>query len=188
MVRRVVVQPSYGNREARRHWADTLDREVPFRSRRYAQVLTVAQRTTLDEVHPDGVTRFWGATDKHDRKMDVLGRGDVVLLTGRKLVMAIGEIGCVLRNPELARRLWTPDPRRCLWSNVFSFQAFRVTDIPYERVWALPGFTVGDNFMGLRLLGPEKAETILTGLGIEPDVAAARSAHSDDVDRGLPRT
>jgi hypothetical protein len=88
--------------------------------------------------------------------MDVLDRGDVVLLTGRKHVMAIGEIGCVLRNHELARRLWLPDPSRCLWSNVFSFQAFQRTDIPYEEVWALPGFTVGDNFMGLRLLRPEK--------------------------------
>jgi hypothetical protein len=168
-VTHVVIQPSYGNRHARRHWADTLDQEVPFRSDRYAAVLSAAERADLDDVHPDGVARFWGTTDKHDRKVDVLDRGDIVLLTGQKHVLAIGEIGCVLRNPELARRLWTPEPHRCLWSNIYSFLAFEFTDITYEEVWALPGFTEGDNFQGLRLLGPEKAETILTGLDITRD-------------------
>lgn len=169
-VTRVVIQPSYGNRHARRHWGDTLDREVPFRAERYAEALSAGELAELDDVHPGGVARFWGTTDKHDRKVEVLDRGDIVLLTGRKHVLAVGEIGCVLRNPELARRLWTPEPGRCLWSNVYSFQAFEPTDIPYEEIWALPGFTVGDNFQGLRLLGPEKAETILTGLGVQPAI------------------
>jgi hypothetical protein len=168
-VRHVVIQPSYGTPEARRHWADTLDRPVRFRDPRYAEVLTDEERTALDAAHPAGRARFWGTTDKHDRKVDRLGAGDVVLLTGRKRVRAVGEIGCVLRNPELAHRLWTPDPAKCLWSNVFSFRKYQASDVPYEAVWALPGFNAGDNFMGLRLLGADKARTILSWLGIEGD-------------------
>ena len=39
---------------------------------------------------------------------------------------------------------------------------------PYEEVWALPGFTAGDNFMGLRFLDPEKSEVVVEGLRIDP--------------------
>ena len=163
---RVIIQPSFGTREARRHWADTLDRPVPFRERRYAEVLTDAERTALDEEHPTGIARFWGATPQHDKKMDTLDAGDVVLLTGQKHARAIGTVGTRLRNDEFARRLWTPDPTRCLWRNVYSFRTYRPVWIPYEEIWALPGFTTGDNFMGLRFLNHEKSTTVLTGLGI----------------------
>jgi hypothetical protein len=165
---RVIIQPSYGTREARRHWADTLDRPVPFREPRYADVLTTAERAALDDEHPDGLARFWGATPQHDRKMDTLAADDVVLLTGQKHVRAVGTVGRVLRNDEFARRLWRPDPARCLWRNVYSFRAYRPVWIPYEQVWALPGFTVGDNFMGLRFLNPEKSATIVAGLSLTP--------------------
>ena len=163
---RVIIQPSYGTKEARRHWAETLDRPVPFTHPRYAAVLSAAERDRLLAEHPDGQARFWGATERHDRRMDTLDPGDVVLLTGQKHVRAVGTVGCFLRNDELARRLWNPDPARCLWRNVYTFRAYRPVAIPYDEVWALPGFTVGDNFMGLRFLNAEKSATVLTGLDI----------------------
>jgi hypothetical protein len=162
----VIIQPSYGNRHARRHWSDTLDQPVPFRQPRYAEALTDAERTALAVEHPDGTARFWGATPQHDKKMTTLAAGDVVLLTGEKHVRAVGVVGCRLRNDEFARRLWTPDPARCLWRNVYSLRAYRPTWIRYEEIWALPGFTTGDNFMGLRFLNAEKSATILTGLDL----------------------
>ncbi|TDV48724.1 hypothetical protein [Actinophytocola oryzae] len=164
---RVIIQPSYGNRETRRHWADTLDRLVPYREPRYDEPLTAAERTALADEHPDGLARFWGATAQHDRKMDTLARGDVVLLTGQKHVRAVGAVGCRLRNDEFARRLWTPDPARCLWRNVYSFRVYVPTWLRYEEIWALPGFNVNDNFMGLRFLTPEKSATVLTGLDLQ---------------------
>jgi hypothetical protein len=163
---RVIIQPSYGNPEARRHWADTLDRPVAYREPRYADVLTDAERAALAVEHPTGLARFWGATPQHDKKMDTLADGDIVLLTGRKHVRAVGAVGCLLRNDEFARRLWTPDPARCLWRNVYSFRAYRPVSIRYEEIWALPGFTTGDNFMGLRFLDPEKSATVLAGLDL----------------------
>jgi hypothetical protein len=164
---RVIIQPSFGTPEARRHWAATLDRTVPFLQPRYAGVLTAGQRAELLAEHPGGHARFWGATARHDPRMDTLAAGDVALLTGRKHVLAIGSVGCSLRNDELARRLWDPDPQRCLWRNVYTFRVFRPVSIPYPHVWALPGFTVGDNFMGLRFLDPEKSATVIDGLGVE---------------------
>ncbi len=159
----VFIQPSYGTPEARRHWADTLARTVPFRE----AGLCPADLARLDAVHPSGRARFWGATAKHDRRMDGVTAGDVALLTGRKHVLAIGEIGCAFRDPAFARHLWRPDPAKCLWSNVYSFRRYWPVRIPYEEIWALPGFNPGDNFMGLRFLAPEKAAVVLAHTAVD---------------------
>ena len=166
------IQPSYGSSETRRHWADTLDRPVPFHEQWYAEALTPEQRERLAATHPSGAARFWGATAKHDRRMATLTAGDVVLLTGQKHVRAIGAVGCAFANDEFARRLWRPDPAKCLWRNVYSLRAYRHVMIRYEEVWALPGFTVNDNFMGLRFLNEEKGATILSGLDVTRLLAA----------------
>jgi hypothetical protein len=176
---RVIIQPSYGNREARRHWADTLDQPVPYREPRYRDVLTGAELATLAGEHPDGLARFWGATAQHDRKMDTLDPGDVALLTGQKHVRAVGVVGCLVRNDEFARRLWTPDPARCLWRNVYSFRTYLPVWIRYEEIWALPGFTAGDNFMGLRFLSQEKSATVLAGLDVHGLLSQARDRSTE---------
>ncbi|WP_092784854.1 hypothetical protein [Actinokineospora terrae] len=164
---KVMIQPSYGKPETRRHWADTLDVPVSFDEPPYRDALTPDQRAELRSTHPTGSARFWGATAKHDKRVDTLHQGDVLLLTGQRHVRAIARVGHVVRNPAFARALWTPDPRDCLWSNVYSLLDYRATWIPYERIWDLPGFTTGDYFMGLRLLDNAKSTTILNGLNID---------------------
>lgn len=165
----VVIQPSYGTPGARRHWADTLAQAVPFEPVRPSP----ADLAQLNTVHPGGRARFWGATAKHDKRMDSLAPGDVVLLTGRKHVLAIGEVGHAFRDPAFARRLWRPDPAKCLWSNVYSFRRYWPVRMPYEEIWALPGFTAGDNFMGLRFLAPEKAAVVLAHIAADRRSAPA---------------
>jgi hypothetical protein len=172
----VVIQPSYGLPRFRRHWADTLDRLVPFTEPRYASALGLAERSALAALHPTGTAHFWGTTAKHDRAMGRLETGDVVLLTGQKHVLAVGELGLPFRNPAFAEALWRPDPDACSWDNVYSLLDLRQVRIPYEAVWALPGFNPGDNFMGLRFLGPEKGDAVLAGLGITTGTAGPRLA------------
>ncbi|MBW0106514.1 hypothetical protein [Pseudonocardia sp. KRD291] len=173
---RVVIQPSYGLPRFRRHWAQTLDRTVPFTDGQYAAALDGRELADLRALHPCGEAHFWGATAVHDRRMAQLGTGDVVLLTGRKHVLAVGEVGLVLRNPAFARALWDPEPGVCTWDNVYSLLALAHSRIPYETVWALPGFNPGDNFMGLRLLDDTRAATVLAGLGITTGTAGTRFA------------
>ena len=157
----VFIQPSYGTPEARRHWSQTLATTVSFRSTGFAELLDPVDLARLNAVHPSGRARFWGATARHDKRIDSLATGDVVLLTGQKHVLAIGEVGHGFRNPAFARSLWRPDPAKCLWSNVYSLRRHWFVRKPYEEIWALPGFTVGDNFMGLRFLSPDKAAVVL---------------------------
>ena len=93
--------------------------------------------------------------------MDTVTTGDVVLFTGGKHVQATAEVGHGFRNPEFARRLWNPDPGKCLFSNVYSLRRYRRVGMPYEAIWALPGFTAGDNFMGLRFLDAPKSAAVI---------------------------
>ncbi|MEU4746812.1 hypothetical protein AB0G02_41030 [Actinosynnema sp. NPDC023658] len=153
----VFIQPSYGTPEARRYGTTTLDRAVPFRD----AGLDPSVLARLEDLHPTGRARFWGATAKHDRRMATVRTGDVVLLTGRKHVRAIGEVGLPFRDPGFARRLWSPDPGKCLWPNVYSLRRYWRVEVPYEAVWALPGFTTGDNFMGLRFLDQDRSAAVL---------------------------
>jgi hypothetical protein len=163
---RVVIQPSFGNPDAWRHWADTLDKEVPFADSSYASALAGSDLSALVEMHPAGRARFWGATGNHDDRMAALQTGDIVLFTGKKLVRAIGEVGYSFRSPGFADRLWDPHAERGSYRNVYSLRSFQPTVIPYEEVWALPGFNAGDNFMGLRFVDSEKSTTLIEGLGI----------------------
>lgn len=174
----VVIQPSFGNAAARAHWRDTLDDEVDFRVPQRAVLLSPDERAGLDEAHPAGRARFWGATSSHDRVFDSLGTGDVVLFTGGKQVRGIGEMGVVLRNVGFADSLWRPDPVKGSWRNVYSLLSFQPTDIPYGELQQLLGTSANDNFMGLRVVGADLTDIVLDGLGIHT-TTADRVALSD---------
>ena len=173
---RVVIQPSYGNKDAWRHWQDTLDQEVLFTTTSRSAALTAEQMTALMALHGTGTARFWGATGNHDARMATLQAGDVILFTGGKKVRAIGEVGYSFRNPAFANTLWDPHKERGSYHNVYSLIDFQPTEIPYEEVWDLPGFNPGDNFMGLRFLDQTKSETVLDGLAIDTLTAAIQQA------------
>ncbi|MEV4050645.1 hypothetical protein AB0J55_05595 [Amycolatopsis sp. NPDC049688] len=154
----VFVQPAYGTADARRYGAESLERTVAFGE--FADLLDPADLARLNTLHPGGRARFWGAKDKYDRRMDTVATGDVVLFTGRRHVQATAEVGHAFRNPGFARRLWRPDPGKCLFSNVYSLRRYRRVGLPYEAIWALPGFTPGDNFMGLRFLDEARSAVV----------------------------
>jgi hypothetical protein len=155
----VFIQPAYGTPDTRRYGAESLERTVDFRA--HAVLLDPDDLARLNALHADGRARFWGAKDKYDRRMDTVTTGDVVLFTGRKHVQAAAEVGHGFRNPAFARRLWNPDPGKCLFSNVYSLRRYRDVGLPYEAIWALPGFTSGDNFMGLRFLDEPKSAAVV---------------------------
>lgn len=175
----VAIQPSYGNPTARRHWRDTLDQEVPFETGKHLAALSGEQRRALLKLHPRGAARFWGATAVQDKKMARLHRGDVVLFTGRKLIRGIGEVGATFRNAAFADTMWTRDPDKGSWHNVYSLLSFRHVEIPYSEIWELPSFNANDNFMGLRILEGAKAEEVLQGLGISTITESQRKLARD---------
>ncbi|MBT2208889.1 hypothetical protein KLI87_12305 [Actinomadura sp. NEAU-AAG7] len=147
-----------------------MGQEVPFTVPEREGLLSQEQRQALLELHPSGRARFWGASSFQNGKMKDVHFGDVVLFTGQKKVCGIGEVGVLFDNAAFADTLWAPGEKGS-WNNVYSLLSFQSTEIPYEEIWALPGFNAGDNFMGLRILDGDKAEAVLQGLGIIPSVS-----------------
>ncbi|MGW1057808.1 hypothetical protein [Micromonospora rubida] len=174
----VVIAPSYGNRASRQRFAETLERTVPFREPHLESLLTDERREALWAMHPAGEARFWAATSVHNKNMERLKAGDVVLFTGLKNVQGVGEVGYSFRNAAFADSLWTPDPGGDSWSNVYSLLSFQRVLIPYGEIWDLPGFNAGDMFMSLRFLSKDKGDAVLDGLAIETRTEALEQARN----------
>ncbi|MFC4631308.1 hypothetical protein ACFO6V_23890 [Promicromonospora alba] len=160
----IVIQPSLGNPVARKHWRDTLEAPVPLGRVRHA--LTPAQNEQLTRLHPADAARFWGTVSTHDARMNTVRTGDIVLFTGMKQVRGIGEVGASFRNAAVADALWSPDPDRGSYHNVYSLREFSFTEIRYEDIWTLPGFNANDNFMGTRFVTDERVDMLINALGI----------------------
>lgn len=103
----VLIQPSYGNAQARKNWAATLQQEASFQDGALRRALTDDQHSALLALHPSGKARFWATTANQDKKMDELDTGDVVLFTGNGHALAVGEIGVSFRNPVAGNALGT---------------------------------------------------------------------------------
>ncbi|MGW7269767.1 hypothetical protein ACWGH5_04575 [Streptomyces sp. NPDC054864] len=177
---RVLISPSYGSAETRRHWADTLEQPVAFTDSRYAKMLTAQQRQLLLELHPEGTARFWGATPSHDKKMQGVDTGDVVLFTGENRVRAVGEVGAVFRNRALADRLWPPLPEGKSWHTVYSLLDFADAAIPYTDLNAAIGYKPAHNFPGQMVLRNEKARSVLEEFMITPGTEWGRRSREAD--------
>ncbi len=152
----VIIQPSFGNAAARRHWADTIDRTVPFTDPRHASALRPAELRRLLVLHPEGRCHFWGATAAQDARMDTVRQGDVVLFTGQNHVRGIAEVGVTFRNRSFADTLWQPDSVKGSWHNVYSLITFTPQRIPYQELRDALGSDERDNFMGLRIIRDER--------------------------------
>lgn len=185
MSRKVLIQPSYGNPQARENWAATLAQEVSFIDGALRSALTNDQFSALIKLHPTGVARFWATTGNHDTKMDELASGDVVLFTGNKQLMAIGEIGLLFRNAAAGNALWPPHPDNGAYQNVYSVNNFQNTGIPYAELNKLTATAKSkgpDNYMGARILRGAAADRVIDGLSaategdISPQVADAVAA------------
>lgn len=167
---RVLISPSYGSPGTRRHWADTVDRQVDFTDPQHATLLTSGQRTQLQAVHPEGRARFWGATPAHDKKFADVAPGDVVLFTGRNQVRAIGEVGAIFRNRAFADSLWPPQAGGRSWHTVYSLLDLVASDIPYAELNAAIGYKPSHNFPGQMVLRGDKARSVLEQFMITPSV------------------
>ncbi|MFV2117824.1 hypothetical protein ACE14D_05000 [Streptomyces sp. Act-28] len=172
---RLLISPSYGSAESRQHWKDTLDQAVPFTDEEYRRHLTESQHRRLLALHPEGRSRFWGATPGHDGKMAAVTTGDVVLFTGNNHVRAVGEVGVIFRNREFADALWPPRRGGESWHTVYSLRQFQPTELPYAVLNALLGYKPNFQYPGQLVLSGERAAAGIDGLLITTRTALERA-------------
>ncbi|MFE0131121.1 hypothetical protein ACFWY6_06005 [Streptomyces sp. NPDC059037] len=141
---------------------------MDFTDSRYAEALTTEQRAMLLDLHPEGKARFWGATPSHDGKMQGVATGDVVLFTGENRVRAVGEVGVIFRNQELADRLWPPSVDGKSWHTVYTLLDLADAAIPYADLNMAIGYRPAHNFPGQMVLRDDKARSVLEEFMITP--------------------
>ncbi|MDJ0105135.1 hypothetical protein QM646_01850 [Rhodococcus erythropolis] len=191
----VLIQPSFGNPQARKNYSETLAQPFPFDNGALRNALTVTEYEHLSDLHSDGSARFWATPRNQDKIMSRLKKGDVVLFTGQNHVKAIGEVGAIFRNPEAGNAMWPPQETHGPYLNVYSLISFQETEIPYTDLRKLtdtPNSKGGDNYMGARLYDNDRAARILDGLLIETateyaasaELAAARISNTPVWDQG----
>lgn len=163
---RVLVCPAYGSKESRSHWHDTLEREVPFTEEALIKHLAPRQFEQLSRFHPAGAARFWGATSTHDKAMSNVRTGDVALFTGANKLLAVGEVGVIFVNREVADTLWPPSPGGKSWHTVYSLRDFVPAEVPYEELAALVGYSKNYKFYSQLVLKGDKARAVIDGLRI----------------------
>lgn len=170
----IAIVPYYGSAAARPHWHATLAQQVDFQAR--AQSLSDSQSQALQQLHPEGKAHFWGAASSQDANVARLQEGDFVLFTGKSMVRGIGEVGVRFQNQAFADSMWTPDPDRGLWRNVYSLQSFTPVEIPYDTLRGALETSPNDNFMGMRVVAdPEKVAAVTEAFGLASQSDFTRS-------------
>ncbi|MCX2949757.1 hypothetical protein [Lentzea sp. NEAU-D7] len=170
----VLLAPCYGNTKTRRRYHKTIEASIDFESNEHRELPQAPELAALRDLHPSGRAHCWGAIATHDRMMDRLRIGDVVVFTGDNKVKAAGEVGYLVRNQPLADRMWDQFDSGRSFVNVYSVRNIRVIERPQREVWRRLGFDEGDNAAGQRLVTDERAERILTELQIATVVTEAR--------------
>ncbi|MFD7655935.1 hypothetical protein ACFV4N_18325 [Actinosynnema sp. NPDC059797] len=180
-----LLAPCYGNPETRKRFHETLEGSVEFASDPHRSLLAGEDLARLQALHPSGRARFWGAIPRHDKAMERLRDGGVVLFVGDKKIKATGEIGHVFRNKALADLLWDQHANSDSFVNVYSVLNVRLTDYPITDLWSIDGFTPGDYVYGQRILDEERTARIISAFRLNPSTAEAELAAQLDATADL---
>jgi hypothetical protein len=170
----VLLAPCYGNPKTRRRYHTTIEASVDFEASEHRELLRPAELTALRALHGSGTAHFWGAIARHNRMMDRLSTGDIVVFTGDNKIKAAGEIGHLFRNQPLADLMWDQFDSGRSFVNVYSVRNVQVIERPRQEVWRRIGFDQHDNVAGQRLVTDERVPRLLSELGIVPNAAEAR--------------
>ncbi|TQM80145.1 hypothetical protein FHX81_2468 [Saccharothrix saharensis] len=168
-----LLAPCYGNRETRERFHNTIEGSVDFTESRYRDLLPPADFDRLLSLHPSGKAHFWGAISRHDKPMERLRDGGVVIFVGEKKVKATGEIGHLFRNKGLADLMWRQHANSDSFVNVYSVLNVQITDYPITDLWSIDGFTHGDYVYGQRVVDHEKAARLIRAFRLNPSTAEA---------------
>lgn len=158
--------------QGRRNWARTIERDVDLRSGDVASALRGDEAARFAEVHPSGRAPVWGTHRYYTKIAAQLEPDDVVIFTGNSRVLAIGRIGVLTDNADLADALWPRHATHGSYRHVYTLEPLSFVGIPYPEFRRRGGFGIADDFRGLRLLTGERADGLLAEF--EAEIPASR--------------
>ena len=163
----VVLQPA-GNKDARKHYADTIQSPVRFSD--FVDCLEPADVRRLTELFPTGLAPMWGVTPGtngvNHNKFAKADLGSVVLFATAGRLFAAGVIALKFSNRTLARRLWGENDTGMTWEHMYALDQLVSLDISYAQFNSVVGYKSNNIIQGFNVLDRDKSERVLDHFGL----------------------
>lgn len=154
--KKILITPSGGNPQARKHWDDTIAHAKGFVDPILRALLDEEQFRQLQGTHGDGRAQFWGARPTHDKKMEIIQSGDIAIFSGGGKVTAVARVGVIFKNANFANALWPPKEGEHSWHNVFSLSNIVFTAIRHAELNQILGYKASNHYQSL--IVPDEAK------------------------------
>ncbi|MCL6605654.1 MAG: HNH endonuclease [Paenibacillus sp.] len=170
-MRKVILQPS-GNKDAREHYENTIQKPVTIEL--LAEYISEDDRQILKSFYPNGTVPTWGVTpgkkDVNIKKWEKIQVGDVTLFSANGHIFGSGVVTHKLHHKELASNLWGYNDEGQTWEYVYFLDELKQHRIPYSQFNQIVRYA--DNFViqGISVLNEERSERILTVFDLKSEV------------------
>jgi len=168
---RVILQPS-GNKDAREHYENTIQRPVPFDL--LNRHLSDNHLRILESYYSDKQVPTWGVTpgknNVNHRKWWKVQVGDVTLFSSNGYIFASGVVTHKLHHKELAAELWGYDSTGQTWEYIYFLDEIKLHSIRYKEFNKAAGYDENYVIQGFNVLKEELSERILTWFDLESQI------------------
>lgn len=156
----VITQPS-GNKDAREHYNDTVERPVKLDSVR--QYLTSQDLDALEKIYPNGNLYVWGVTPSGNNKSKwkKISVGDVTLFSRDNLIYSSAVTTYKIHNQALAKHLWHENKQGFTWEYIYFLDSIQHQSISYRLFNQVVGYKPNFVIQGFNVLDKEKSARLL---------------------------
>lgn len=168
---KVILQPA-GNKGAREHYKDTVNKNVPLSL--IKKYVTKEEFDILKQIYQNDNCKIWGVTPgKKDinipkwKKIDV---GDVTLFSKEGHIFASGVATLKLRSKLLAEKLWGYDDKNQTWEYIYFLDEIKEHKIPYIEFNKVVGYKDNYIIQGFNVLNEERSFSVLGHFNLQSNI------------------
>lgn len=174
---RVLLQP-FANKDARKHYIDTIENPVPFQ--KLAEFLSKDQLNHLQYLRKNDNAPVWGVTPgktgANKKKWEKIEVGDVVLFSRDSAIQSAARVIMKIRSQELAAQLWGYDSNGDTWEYIYLLDDIVKHHIPISNFNSVVGYDLGFNIQGFNVLDEEKSKRVLDNFNLSVPIIIESSS------------
>lgn len=163
--RQIFIVVAGGNRDAERHFVDTIERRRTISEVR--NYLPKEELNNLENIYHGASFIVWGAVPgpMNETRWQKMKPGDVVLIYNDGQIKFAGEIAAKVKNRELAKYFWRETPEGATWELMYFIVNDQRVNVPFGQLNPLFGYR--DNYLprGFSSINEEAAEEFARNYG-----------------------
>ncbi|WP_060665506.1 hypothetical protein [Bacillus sp. CHD6a] len=177
---KVILQPT-GNKDARKHYIDTLVRPVDILKMK--PFITSDEYKYLSNLYPNGLVPTWGVTagknNVNANKWSKIHAADLAFFSANSKLYSYGFITFKLHNKNLAQHLWGNNSEEQTWEYIYFLDEIREHDIPISKFNEIVGYSENYKVQGFAVLDEEKSNAVLSYFDLESETAIQPISEED---------